>query len=312
MRIARLFSSAAAEDKQIHSLGQILEQRTAYLSRLDRRAKLERAAGLAADANAMLESEAEAPEIAASDFVKRASSTDELSLRHMVDAGLHLGHATPKWNPRMAPFVFGSRHGIHIVDLEKTLACLRQACSVIRELARREAVILFVGCRPGIKRLTYEAAMEARQYYVNTKWTGGTLTNAAHVLGSQLALYHSIGAPSASSSGADQYKPDCLVVLEGGATGRDGALAIAEAERVGIPTIGVCDTDSDPTLLTYPIPGNDDAFAGVELVARVLARSAREGLEMRHAEGTAGNAAIADSAMRFARDALRQLHPTLF
>ena len=204
----------------------------------------------------------------------------------------------------MAPFIYGTRSGIHIIDLEKSLACLRQACQVLKHLAiKPEAIILFVGCRDEqVKRLTYEVAQDCHQYYVNTRWTPGTLTNATAVLGNQMALHHAIGAdPSAST-----HKPTMLVLLEW------NEVAVAEAERSNCPTIAICDTNNDPTQITYPIPGNDDAFASVELVARLLGRAAKCGRESAAKSQASPDQRIVDSADMFSKQALDQWHPALF
>lgn len=305
------------------SLGHILESRESFLSALDKRVaeangecerkrRLDVAARVATSMDSRLNDDnVDELQMTATEFIGSSSSPslarDQFTVKTMIDAGLHLGHSTARWNPRMAPFIHGRRHGIHIVDLDRTVACLRQACQVVRELARLAAPLLFVAIRPTYRRLCYELAMEAGQYYVAGRWIGGTLTNARAVLGSQLALHASLGA----DPHGPVHRPAALILLEW------VDIAVAEAERVAIPTIGLCDTDRDPTKLTYPIPGNDDAYASVELVGRVLARAAQEGRDLAR-QGVQSKAitppqqAVVDSAMRFSREALNQLHPGLF
>lgn len=300
------------------SLGQFLETRTSFLSSLDqhvqqvntvnrKRELLEKATALANQLNVSVD-HIDCPELTVADFQHSTTVTppekDELTLRTMLECGMHLGHATSKWCPRMVPFIYGVRSGIHIIDLEKSLACLRQACKVVKHLAGKpEAVILFVGCREEkVKRLTYEVAVECHQYYVNTRWTPGTLTNATAVLGNQMALHHAIGADPATAT----HRPSLLVLLEW------NPVAVAEAERAHCPTIALCDTNNDPTAVTYPIPANDDAFAAVELVARLLGKAAREGRVGAAGRQAAPDKRIVDAADRFARQALDQWHPALF
>jgi small subunit ribosomal protein S2 len=162
----------------------------------------------------------------------------------------------------MAPFIYGERAGIHIIDLEKTVACLRQACQVALSIAatgKHGGCILFVGTGDLIRRITYECATEASQFYVNTRWIGGTLTNRAQVLRN------------------DKLIPDLMIVLDPIRNEK----AILEAEEVGVPVIAICDTNCDPSRVTYPIPGNDDATASVELIARCLSLAVGEGAKQR-------------------------------
>ena len=185
------------------------------------------------------------------------SSSKEVSLEQMLLCGMHLGHATFKWSQKMAPYIFGERAGIHIIDLEKTFLCLRQACHVLTDVTSKGGSILFVGTGKSIQRLTYECAEGCGQFYVNLRWIGGTITNRASVLRN------------------DSILPTMLVVLDPITNNK----AILEASQLNIPVIAICDTNFDPSLVTYPIPANDDAFASVELIARTLSRAAQRGRE---------------------------------
>lgn len=187
------------------------------------------------------------------------TARDVVTIRQMLACGVHFGHTPSRWNPKMAPYIYGERAGIHIINLERTLVCLRQACNVARDVASRGGGILFVGTTPSIQRLTYECAQDAGQYYVNTRWVGGTITNRTQVLRN------------------DRLVPHLLIVLD--PFNNQGA--VEEAGRGGIPTIAICDTNCDPTPITYPIPANDDAYASVELVARTLSAAAAEGRRIR-------------------------------
>jgi small subunit ribosomal protein S2 len=150
--------------------------------------------------------------------------------------------------------------------LDKTIIYLRIAAAVTEEIAKRGGMILFVGTREPLRRLVYESAMEANSFYVNQRWIGGTLTNAEQVLGKGMAY-----AGGLTSLSKTPLKPDLVILLE------PNPKVLLEAENSLVPTIAICDTNGDPTKITYPIPSNDDAFASVEFISRVLARSAAEG-----------------------------------
>lgn len=194
------------------------------------------------------------------DGIISGTARNSFNLKQMLACSLHLGHAVQKWNPKMAPFLHGERQGIHIIDLEKTLACLRVACQVVSEVVAQSGVVLFVGTREPIRRLTYEAAADSGQCYVNLRWLGGTITNKTHVLRN------------------DSLSPDLLIILDY----PNNLKAVVEANKANIPVIAICDSDCDPTRITYPIPANDDAYASVELIARVLSLAASEGRSRRH------------------------------
>lgn len=173
----------------------------------------------------------------------------------MLQCGMHLGHGTSRWNPNMAKYILGERAGIHIIDLEKTLACLRQASTVTAEIAQKGGRILFVGTAAGIQRLTYEAATHCKQYYVNQRWIGGTITNCKNVIGLDA-------------------KPHLVILLDL----KSNLVAAKECFEANVPIMAICDTDCDPRLVTYPIPANDESLPSVELVAKSLALAANRGL----------------------------------
>ncbi|RUS33992.1 hypothetical protein BC938DRAFT_482937 [Jimgerdemannia flammicorona] len=192
-----------------------------------------------------------------------------LTISHLIAAGLHLGHSTSLWNPATLPFIFGTRAGISIINLEHTLVHLRRACQVLREISLRGGIIIFVGTRPGIYRVVINAARHAEAYHIFTRWIPGTLTNAIQVLGR-----YAPPNPDDPSRPPRIFKPDVLIVLNP----IENEIAIAEAMLNRVPVIAITDTDYDPRKVTYPIPANDDSVRGVELVAGVLAEAAREGV----------------------------------
>lgn len=201
--------------------------------------------------------------------IDRTGHLPSVTIQKMMSASMHLGHDTARWNPKMKPFILGSRAGIHIINLDKTIISLRIAAAVTEEISKRGGTIVILGTKEPLKRLVYECSVQAEAFYVNQRWIPGTLTNAEQVLGKGLA--YGGGLSSAYSGGA--IKPDLLIVLDY----PNNRKAVNEAEAVIVPTIAICDTDCDPEAVTYPIPANDDAYASVEFIARTLARAASEG-----------------------------------
>ncbi|RKP24704.1 ribosomal protein S2, flavodoxin-like domain-containing protein [Syncephalis pseudoplumigaleata] len=202
-----------------------------------------------------------------------AVGPDQLTVARLLASGLHLGHAQELWHPLNLPYIFGTRAGIHVINLEVTLTHLRRACRVMREVALDDGIILFVGTRPGLQHLPVMAARRCGGYYVAQRWVAGTITNAYKLL-----------RRSQQQSGQQRrrkqtpiHRPDLMVVLNP----MENRIALAEAQRANIPTIGLVDTDCDPRLVTYPIPGNDDSMRAVELVAGVLSVAARSGVMAR-------------------------------
>lgn len=185
-----------------------------------------------------------------------SSRKDDLTISTMFNCSMHLGHSKSYWDPNMAKFILGERSGIHIIDLEKTLACLRQAASVTAEIASKKGRILFVGTSEKLQRMTYEAATYCNQFYVNQRWIGGTISNSKSIIGSNV-------------------KPDLVIILDY----KRNLVAVQECKKGNVPLIAICDTDCDPRPVTYPIPSNDESLSGVELVAKSLAIAAKNGRE---------------------------------
>ncbi|KAJ3037826.1 hypothetical protein HDV00_001327 [Rhizophlyctis rosea] len=230
-----------------------------------------------------------------------------LTIRSLMAANMHLGHAPGSWDRRMLPFIYGERNGIHIINLEHTLTHLRRAVNVTREVAFANGRIVFVGTKRSIHSITVDAATRAGEgaYFV-LDWIDGTILNRERIL-SKSSGYNpeKVVQPDAPvfaqggagrrrrSSQADEeeegekkpttnrqpyvHVPDLLILLDYPNT----VVAAREANRANIPIIALCDTDCDPTYIQYPIPGNDDALTSVEIVAGVLSLAAREGRTMR-------------------------------
>ncbi len=205
----------------------------------------------------------------------------------LLSAGVHFGHQTKRWNPKMKPFIFGSRAGIYIIDLEQTEKCLNAACEFLESVAAKGQSVLFVGTKKQAKALVTEQALRGGQPFVVNRWLGGTLTNFQTIkqnldklreLRKQKAdgLFERISKKDAkrfsrqlerlesSFSGLAEVSklPGCMFVID---TKRE-QIAVREAKRLNIPVVAMCDTNADPDPITFPIPGNDDAIRAIRLV----------------------------------------------
>lgn len=222
----------------------------------------------------------------------------EFNLRQLLEAGVHFGHQTQRWNPRMGEFIYGARNGIHIMDLTQTVPMLDAALNAIRETVARGGRILFVGTKRQAAAPISEAAEKCAQYYMNHRWLGGTLTNWQTVsqsisrlksldekmtVGSEgltkkerLGMEREQSKLQASLGGITQMGgvPDLLFVIDV----KKEALAVAEANKLGIPVIAVVDTNCSPSGIDYLIPGNDDAARAIALYCDLIARSALDGM----------------------------------
>ena len=222
----------------------------------------------------------------------------EFTLRQLLEAGVHFGHQTQRWNPRMEEFIYGERNGIHIMDLTQTVPMLDAALNVARETVARGGRILFVGTKRQASTAIAEAAEKCAQYYMNHRWLGGTLTNWQTVsqsinrlkaldekmaVGSEgltkkerLGMEREQSKLQASLGGITEMGgvPDLLFVIDV----KKEALAVAEANKLGIPVIAVVDTNCSPSGVDYIIPGNDDAARAISLYCDLIARSALDGM----------------------------------
>jgi len=222
----------------------------------------------------------------------------DFSMRQLLEAGVHFGHQTQRWNPRMAPYIYGDRNGIHIIDLTQTVPMLDAALNVIRETVAKNGRILFVGTKRQAQKPIADAAEKSAQYYMNHRWLGGTLTNWKTVSQSiarlkeidELMAQGAEGLTKKERLGMerDQQKlqaslggiremggvPDLLFVID--VSKED--LAIAEARKLGIPVVAVVDTNCSPDGIDYIIPGNDDAARAIALYCDLVARAALDGM----------------------------------
>ncbi len=209
------------------------------------------------------------------------------TMRQLLEAGVHFGHNTRRWNPRMAPYIYGVRNKVHIIDLQQSVPLLQRALVALRDVAAKGGRILFVATKRQASPLIARTKDRCGQFYVNDRWLGGMLTNWATIKNSiqrlkelDLRLNDEKGTAGLTKKELldltrqrDKHeralggikdmsdRPDMVVVID---TIKE-AIAIQEARKLGIPVIAVLDTNSDPTGITYPIPGNDDALRAIEL-----------------------------------------------
>ncbi len=222
----------------------------------------------------------------------------EFSLRQLLEAGVHFGHQTQRWNPKMGQYIYGDRNGIHIFDLTQTVPMLDAALNAVRETVAKGGSILFVGTKRQAQRPIAEAAERCAQYYMNHRWLGGTLTNWKTVSQSisrlksideqmeegaegltkreRLSIERDRNKLQASLGGIREMGglPDMLFVID---VNKED-LAVAEANKLGIPVVAVIDTNCSPDGIDFPIPGNDDAARAIALYCDLVARSALDGM----------------------------------
>ena len=222
----------------------------------------------------------------------------DFTMRQLLEAGVHFGHQTQRWNPRMAEFIYGERNGIHIVDLTQTVPMLDAALQVVRDTVAKGGRVLFVGTKRQAAKAVAEAAEKSAQYYMNHRWLGGTLTNWKTVSQSIQRLKQIDEVLASGAEGLtkkeklhmerEQTKlqaslggiremgglPDLLFVID---VNKED-LAIAEAKKLGIPVVAVVDTNCPPEGVDYIIPGNDDAARAISLYCDLVARAALAGM----------------------------------
>ena len=247
----------------------------------------------------------------------------EFSMRELLEAGVHFGHQTHRWNPKMAPYIYGARSNIHIMDLSQTVPLLHQALLQAREVASKGGRVLFVGTKRAASEPVATSAKRCAQYYVNHRWLGGMLTNWQTVSGSikRLRELEGIMEDSAQSGLTKKEllnltreqekldkalggikdmggKPDLMFVID---TNKE-SIAIKEARRLKIPVIAILDTNCDPSAADYPIPGNDDAARAIQLYCDLIADAVLDG--MTEAQANVGiDLGAAENPVEMAMDA---------
>ena len=226
------------------------------------------------------------------------ANSNVVSMKALLEAGVHFGHQTRRWNPKMAPYIYTERNGIYIVDLQKTVRKLEEAYSFVRELAENGQTILFVGTKKQAQEAIREEAQRCGQYYVNARWLGGMMTNfktmrtrvdrlnqlkamqedgTFDMLPKKEVMKHlgEIEKLEKYLGGVKDMKklPGALFIVDT----RKERNAIAEAHKLGIPVVAIADTNCDPDEIDYVIPGNDDAIRAIKLISSIMANAVLEG-----------------------------------
>ena len=222
----------------------------------------------------------------------------DFSMRQLLEAGVHFGHQTHRWNPKMGRYIFGARNNIHIIDLAETVPLLHQALVTVRDIVANRGRVLFVGTKRQASEPIAAAAKSCAQYYINHRWLGGTLTNWSTISKSIARLRHLDEVLEGESQGMTKKEllkltrerdrleralggikdmggvPDIMFVID---TNKE-SIAIKEARKLGIPIVAIIDTNCDPDQINYPIPGNDDAGRAVNLYCDLMARAVIDGI----------------------------------
>lgn len=222
----------------------------------------------------------------------------EFSMRQLLEAGVHFGHQTHRWNPKMGPYIFGARNNIHVIDLSQTVPLLHQALQSVSDVVAGGGRLLFVGTKRQASDIVADAARRSAQYYVNSRWLGGMLTNWKTISNSISRLRKLDEMLSGGVEGFTKKErlnlererdklekalggirdmgstPDLMFVID---TNKE-AIAIQEAKRLGIPVVAVVDSNCDPDMIDYPIPGNDDAARAIALYCDLVSKAAIDGI----------------------------------
>ena len=239
-----------------------------------------------------------------------------VSMKQLLEAGVHFGHQTRRWNPKMATYIYTERNGIYIIDLQKTVKKLEEAYNFVRELGEKGETILFVGTKKQAQEAIKEEASRVGMYYVNARWLGGMLTNfktmrtridrlaqlkkmqedgTFDMLPKKEVMKHmgEIAKLEKYLGGVKEMKklPGALFIVDT----RKERNAIAEAHKLGIPVVAIADTNCDPDEIDYVIPGNDDAIRAIKLISSIMANAVLEGKQGEQTEEAAAEKAEADA-----------------
>ncbi len=236
------------------------------------------------------------------------ANSNVVSMKALLEAGVHFGHQTRRWNPKMAPYIYTERNGIYIVDLQKTVRKLEEAYSFVRELSASGKSLLFVGTKKQAQDAIRDEALRCGQYYVNARWLGGMMTNfktmrtrvdrlhqlktmqedgTFDMLPKKEVMKHlgEIAKLEKYLGGVENMKtlPGALFIVDT----RKERNAIAEAHKLGIPVVAIADTNCDPDEIDYVIPGNDDAIRAIKLISSIMANAVLEGKQGEQMEDAA-------------------------
>ena len=227
-------------------------------------------------------------------------SIPTITMRQLIEAGVHFGHNARRWNPKMAPYIYGVRDGVHIMDLAQTVPMLYRAMEAVRDVAAKGGKILFVGTKAQARDLVSDAAGRCGQFYVNQRWLGGMLTNWKTISASikrlkeieskqEKGAYEGLTKKEKLNIEREREK---LMAAFGGIKDMNGRpdivfvidvphenLAVTEAKKLGIPVVAICDSNANPDGIAYPIPGNDDAGKAIALYCNLMAGAALDGIQ---------------------------------
>jgi len=228
-----------------------------------------------------------------------------VTMKQLLEAGVHFGHQTKRWNPKMAQYIFGARNNIHIIDLQKTLAKIKEAYRFVRNIVANNQTVLFVGTKRQAQEIIKEEAERCGMFYVNQRWWGGMLTNFSTIRQSveRLKKLEQLQQESKSTTLTKKelakIEKEKLKLVKGLSGIRDmedlpaaifvidipqEAIAVSEAIKLEIPVVALVDTNCDPERITYVIPGNDDAIRSIKLITHLVAEAVVEGKELREKE----------------------------
>jgi len=230
----------------------------------------------------------------------------QITIKDLLESGVHFGHQTRRWNPKMKKFIFTERNGIYVIDLQKTLSCLAKAVEAVREITARGEAILYVGTKPQASGIIREEAERSGQFFVNNRWLGGMLTNFRTIRQNVKRLDHLDKMATdgtyehltkKETQNLDKQRerlngvlcgirsmgrlPGLLILVDT----KKEKIAVSEAKRLGIPICAILDTNCDPDPITYPIPGNDDAIRSIKLLLSQVTDSILEGMQLRVDQG---------------------------
>ena len=227
---------------------------------------------------------------------------EPVTMKLLLESGVHFGHQTRRWHPKMKRYIFTQRNGIHIVDLQQTITKLNEACDFVRSLVMEGGEVLFVGTKKQAQDVIQEAASRCGMHYVNIRWLGGTLTNFGTI---QSRIDHLVRLEDQKAKGVFETLPkkeaqkleekivrmnrllggikemtklpDVVFIVDPGKED----IAVKESQRVDVPIVAIVDTDCDPNLIDHPIPGNDDAIRSIKLISGKISDSVVEGVQLR-------------------------------
>ena len=220
-----------------------------------------------------------------------------VTMKNLLESGVHFGHQTKRWDPRMKPYIFAERNGIHIIDLQKTIGAIKEAYDAVRQTVLQGKSVMFVGTKKQAQQAIEREAQNCGMFYVNNRWLGGMLTNFTTIRKSLLRLkklekmevdgtFESLTKKEVAKLNKERLRleknlggikemkdlPGIIFIIDT----RKEAIAVAEAKRVGIPIAAVVDTNCDPTGIDYPIPGNDDAIRAINLFTSIISQAVIE------------------------------------